>query len=101
VFLLEELPLLFSEENLGTVKLIISDGGSQEFDAINEGIFHGFKETRHIHCTYHIVKKTWEMEFKNNICFAVPDKADPLTIAIQWWANSWMDGSICLTRNSV
>jgi hypothetical protein len=41
---LEALPLLLGEENLCRVKLILSDDASQEFNAINEGIFQVFKD---------------------------------------------------------
>ena len=40
---LEALPFLLGEENLRRVKMIISDGDSQEFNAIDEGIFHVFQ----------------------------------------------------------
>jgi hypothetical protein len=82
---------------LARVKLILSDGDSQEFNAIDEGIFCHFKEARRGRCAYHIVQKTWETEFPATKMFAQPDKADLLTTSIKRWIYSWMDGSSCST----
>jgi hypothetical protein len=92
---LEALPLLLGEENLGRVKLIVSDGDSQEFNAIDEGIFHVFKGARRGRCAYHVVQKTWETDFPSQTSFLLPDQADPLTTAIKRWVYTWMDGSSC------
>jgi hypothetical protein len=42
---MEALLFLVGEENLCRVKLILSDGNSQEFNAINEEVFQVFKDT--------------------------------------------------------
>jgi hypothetical protein len=92
---LEALPLLLGESNLSKINLILSDGDSQEFNAIDEGIFKFFKNAKRGRCAYHIVQKTWEKAFPSNQCFAIPDKADPFTVAIKRWIYNWMDGSNC------
>jgi hypothetical protein len=43
---LEALPLLLGAANLGKIVLILSDGDSQEFNAIDEGIFKYFKNAK-------------------------------------------------------
>jgi hypothetical protein len=92
---LEALPLLLGESNLSKINLILSDGDSQEFNAIDKGIFKYFKNAKRGRCAYHIVQKTWEKAFPSNQCFAIPDKADPFTVAIKRWIYNWMDGSNC------
>jgi hypothetical protein len=92
---LEALPLLLGAVNLGKIVLILSDGDSQEFNAIDEGIYKFFKNARRGRCAYHIVQKTWEAKFPKNDSFANPEKADPLTIAVRRWMYTWMNGSSC------
>jgi hypothetical protein len=94
---LEALPLLLGAVNLGRIVLILSDGDSQEFNAIDEGIYKHFKNARRGRCAYHIVQKTWESAFPSSTCFTQPDNADSLTIAIKRWIYTWMDGSSCGT----
>jgi hypothetical protein len=43
---LEALPLLLGAANLGNIVPILSDGDSQEFNAIDEGIFKYFKNAK-------------------------------------------------------
>ena len=95
---LEALPLLLGAANLEKIVLILSDGDSQEFNAIDEGIYKYFKNAKRGCCAYHIVQKTWEAAFPSNICFAQPDMADPLTTAIKRWIYTWMNGSSCGTQ---
>jgi hypothetical protein len=92
---LEALPLLLGAVNLGRIVLILSDGDSQEFNAINEGIYKFFKNAQRGQCAYHIVQKTWEAKLPNNDSFANPNKADPLTIAVRRWIHTWMNGASC------
>ena len=94
---IEALPLLLGADNLRRVKLIISDGDSQEFNAIDEGIFHVFQGAKRGRCAYHVVQKTWETDFPATGTFLLPDQADPLTTAIKRWVYTWMDGSSCLS----
>jgi hypothetical protein len=94
---LEALPLLLGEVNLGRIVLLLSDGDSQEFNAIDEGIFQYFKKARRGRCAYHIVQKTWELMFPSDACFLDPEKANAMTIAIKRWVYTWMNGSSCGT----
>lgn len=98
---LEALPLLLGECNLQKINLIMSDGVSQEFNAIDEGIFKYFKNARRGRCAYYIVQKTsWEKEFPNNSCFVKPELLDLLTSALKRWIYNWMDGSNnCSTKD--
>jgi hypothetical protein len=73
---LEALPLLLGECNLQKINLIMSDGDSQEFNAIDEGIFKYFKNAHQGRCAYHIVQKTWGKEFPKNSCFEKPELSD-------------------------
>jgi hypothetical protein len=78
----------------------MSDGDSQEFNAIDEGIYLYFVNTKRGQCAYHIVQKTWEAKLpKNNDCFEKPAEAEPLTKAIKQCIYSWMNGSGCYTES--
>jgi hypothetical protein len=60
---LEALPLLLGAVNLGRIVLILSDGDSQEFNTIDEGVYKFFKNARRGRCAYHIVQKPWDSKF--------------------------------------
>jgi hypothetical protein len=47
---LEAFPLLLGQVNLGRIVLFLSDVDSQEFNAIDEGIFQYFKEAQRGRC---------------------------------------------------
>jgi hypothetical protein len=95
---LEALPLLLGGDNLGRIVLILSDGDSQEFNAIDEGIFQYFKKAIRGRCAFHIVQKTWEVLFPSNSCFHDEAKANAMTLAIKRWVYTWMNGSSCGTK---
>jgi hypothetical protein len=91
------LPILIGKENLARVIYLMSDGNSQEFNMIDEGIYQYLLNAKRGQYAYHIVQKTWEAKLpKNNGCFEKPDEVESLTKAIKpQWIYSWMNGSGC------
>jgi hypothetical protein len=90
------IPFLVGEEQLKRVRLLITDGDSQEFNAVDEAIFHHLPNARRIRCAYHLVQKTWENKVPH------PSLQDPpvarLCHAIKSWVYSWMNGNSCFTK---
>jgi hypothetical protein len=79
-------------EQLKKVRLLFTDGDSQEFNAVDEAIFlHHFPNARRIRCAYHLVQKTWENKVPQ------PSLQDPLVArlchAIKSWVYIWMNGN--------
>ena len=59
-FFFVAMPLILGKELLQSVKIIITDGDSQEIQQLDEAMTHLFsKETRRVCCTWHIVDCGW------------------------------------------
>ena len=87
------LPCLLGEANLKRVKLVITDGDAQEFEAVEESCLHYLTNAFRGRCMYHIVQKTFERTIPNSITCS-PHGLFVLQ-AIRTWIYTWGDGSSC------
>ncbi|CAJ1934655.1 unnamed protein product [Cylindrotheca closterium] len=55
---LEVLPAMLGVAHLKRVNLILTDGDANEFNALDQGIFHYFKNAICGRCGHHLIEKT-------------------------------------------
>ena len=91
------IPQLLGSRNLSRVRVMITDGDSHEFNAIDEAIFQHFVNATRIRCSYHVVQKTWEKEiFPTRM--PQPALAETLMRDLKLWIYKWGDGTSCATE---
>jgi hypothetical protein len=59
-FCMNAAPIILGKEAISRVRLIITDGDSQEFEAVKQSTSAHFVNAVHGRCAYHIVQKTYE-----------------------------------------
>ena len=92
------LPYLLGKDILSKVKIIITDGDSQEFNAVDEAIFKYFKNALRLRCGIHIVMKTMEKSIPSSNFMPGKDSAEAQLQMIRNWVFSWMNGHSCFTE---
>ena len=91
------LPTLLGKENLSRAKLLITDGDSAEFEAVEESIFAHFSQAIRGRCCHHVVQKTFEKSV-NEGSMPHPTLAGSFLREVKTWIHSWSDGSSCFTK---
>ena len=90
------LPSMIGRDHLQRVRLVVTDGDAQEFDAVEEACCSVLPLVRRSRCMYHIVQKTFERSINNHYCL---DASSHIVLKeIKRWIYSWSDGSSCVTE---
>jgi hypothetical protein len=84
---------------LPSLLVMITDGDSQEFNAVDESIFAFFTRAIWILCAFHLVEKTYEKDGPFHQDYLDSSRAYSLVTAIKCWVYSWMRGESCLTED--
>ena len=90
------LPSLLGTEAMLRVRLLITDGDSQEFDAAQEACLHFFKNAARCRCMFHLVQKSVQRHIAPS-GFNTPLTKQHLQ-KVKSWVYSWADGSSCFTE---
>jgi hypothetical protein len=93
------LPSLLGQSHLHQVRVMITDGDSQEFNAVDESIFVFFTRVIRIRCDFHLVEKTYEKDGPFHRGYLDSSRAYSLVTAIKCWVYSWMRGDSCHTED--
>ena len=93
---LKWLPCLLGVQNMERVRLAITDGDGQEFEAVKESCLRYLVNVRRGRCRYHIVQKTFKRCISNHICLNPTGMA--VLKAIKTWIYTWGDGSSCISE---
>ena len=90
---------MLGKNNLLRTNLIITDGDSQEFNAVDESFFLYFRNAICDRCGYHIIEKSYKDHVSGNNIFINEEKAKCIISEIKIWVRSWMNGDTCLHHN--
>lgn len=96
---LDAIPSMLGKNNLLRTNFIITDGDSQEINAVNESFFLYFSNTIHDRCGYHRIEKSYKDHVSGNYIFINEEKAKCIILEIKIWVRSWINGDTCLHHN--
>ena len=96
---LDAIPSMLGKKNLLRTNLIITDGDSQEFNAVDESFFLYFSNAIRNRCGYHIIEKSYKDRVSGYNIFLNDEKAKCIITEIKIWVRSWMNGDTCLHLN--
>ncbi|CAJ1931399.1 unnamed protein product [Cylindrotheca closterium] len=94
----EALPSMLGKEHLERVNLVLTDGDSNEFSALENSMLKLLPNALRGRCGHHLIKKTLQKKsiapsyFKNRVL------GEAILQEIEGWVRSWADGSSCLTE---
>ena len=89
------LPCILGSDNLKRIRLAITDGDAQEFEAVEESCLQYLTNAVRGRCMYHIVQKTFERAISNHVCRN--GTGNVVLKQIKSWIYTWGDGSSCVS----
>ncbi len=95
---LEALPKMLGVNNLQKVVLTLTDGDSQEFNALDEAIFRYFPNALRGRCGHHLIEKSYEKHGPSKKQLADETVGSAIVGEIKRWVRSWANGSSCGTK---
>ena len=85
------LPILIGQKILCNIKIIISDGDSQEFHGIDEGIRLHYPQVYRVRCGWHIIDRGWLAHILGKSAFPCAQvEYDKISNNIKQWLFSFM-----------
>lgn len=94
---LDVFPSLLGKEDLKRVQLVLTDGDSQEFNALDESIFTFISNAKRGRCGYHLVEKSYQKYGPSVKQFRNETVGKAIEAVIKDWVRSWINGSSCGT----
>ncbi|CAJ1944890.1 unnamed protein product [Cylindrotheca closterium] len=95
---LEVLPAMLGVAHLKRVNLILTDGDANEYNALDQGIFHYFKNAIRGRCGHHLIEKTIKSHGPSDGELENQCNGRAIILEVKQWVRSWVDGSSCGTK---